>query len=91
MIFPYLKSVEIWYMKTRLISLNAIHTAGVFTRNFNTYGLLVQTLVKEQLCLGYVFELPTNNSVGTQFTTHEISLGILLSAFGFHERTISNF
>jgi type IX secretion system PorP/SprF family membrane protein len=73
------------------VNLHAIHTAGLFTRNFNTYGFTVQTLLKEQVRLGYVFELPTNKSVGTNFTTHEISLGILLSAFSFHERSLSNF
>jgi len=73
------------------VNLNAIHTAGLFTRNFKTYGLLVQTLLQEKYRFGYVFELPTNKSVGTNFTTHEISLGILLSAFAFHERTLSNF
>lgn len=73
------------------VNLNAIHTAGVFTRNFNTYGFMVQTLLKEQLRLGYVFELPTDKSVGTTFTTHELSLGVLLSVFSFHERTLSNF
>jgi type IX secretion system PorP/SprF family membrane protein len=73
------------------INLNTIHTAGVFTRNFNTYGLLVQTLVKDQLRLGYVFELPTSQSVSSNFTTHEISIGLMLSAFSFHERTFSNF
>lgn len=73
------------------VNLNAIHTAGLFTRNFKTYGLLLQTLLQEKYRFGYVFELPTNKSVGTNFTTHEISLGILLSTFAFHERTLSNF
>lgn len=73
------------------LNLNAIHTAGLFTRNFNTYGFLVQTIAKEKFRFGYVFELPTNQSVGNNFTTHEISLGVLLSVFSFHERSISNF
>lgn len=73
------------------INMNAIHTAGVFTRNFNTYGFLVQTLVKEQFRFGYVFELPTNKSVGTNFTTHELSLGVRLSVFSFHDSSMSNF
>ena len=73
------------------INFNAIHTAGVFTRNFNTYGVLLQTLVAEKYRFGYVFELPTNKSVGTQFTTHEISFGVLLSVFSFHDRSVSNF
>lgn len=73
------------------LNLNSIHTLGVFTRNFGTYGVLLQTLLKEQYRLGYAFELPTNKSVGAQFTTHEIALGIQLSAFSFHDRSLSNF
>jgi type IX secretion system PorP/SprF family membrane protein len=73
------------------INFNAIHTIGIFTRNFNTYGLLLQTLLKEQYRFGYVFEVPTGKSVGTQFTTHEIMLGIQLAAFDFHNRSLSNF
>lgn len=70
---------------------NSIHTAGVFTRNFKTYGILLQTLYREKFRFGYVFELPTNKSVGTNFTTHEISLGVRLSVFKFHDTTIGNF
>jgi type IX secretion system PorP/SprF family membrane protein len=73
------------------VNFNGIHTAGVFTRSFNTYGILLQTLLKEQYRFGYVFEIPTGKSVGTQFTTHEIMLGIQLSTFDFHERSLSNF
>jgi type IX secretion system PorP/SprF family membrane protein len=73
------------------ININAIHTAGVFTRNFNTYGILLQTLVNEQFRFGYAFELPTDKSVGTRFTTHEVSLGVRLTVFSFHEQSLSNF
>jgi len=73
------------------VNFNGMHTAGLFTRNFNTYGILLQTMLKEQYRFGYVFEVPTNKSVGTQFLTHEITLGIQLSVFSFHERSISNF
>jgi hypothetical protein len=73
------------------VNINSVHTAGVFSRNFNTYGILLQTLVSEKFRFGYVMELPTNKSVGTQFTTHEISLGVMLSVFSFHEKTLSNF
>ena len=73
------------------VNFNAIHTAGVFTRNFNTYGVMLQTLLKEQYRFGYVFEIPTSKSVGTQFSTHEIMLGIQLSAFDFHDRSLSSF
>jgi type IX secretion system PorP/SprF family membrane protein len=73
------------------VNFNAVHTAGLFTRNFKTYGLLVQTLLQDKYRFGYVFELPTSKSVGAQFTSHEIMLGIQFSAFSFHERSISNF
>lgn len=72
-------------------NINAIHTAGVFTRNFNACGILLQTLLADKYRFGYVFEVPINRSVDTKFTTHEISLGLLLSVFSFHERSNSNF
>ena len=73
------------------VNINAAYTAGVFTRNFGTYGFLLQALVNEKIKFGYVFELPTTKSVGSQFTTHEIVLGVQLAAFSFHERSVSNF
>jgi type IX secretion system PorP/SprF family membrane protein len=74
------------------ININAIHTVGVFARNLNAYGLLLQTTIKERLRLGYVFELPTNHSVGQRFTSHEIGLMYSLPAFGYHDRNVfSNF
>jgi type IX secretion system PorP/SprF family membrane protein len=73
------------------INLNQVHTAGIFTRNLKTYGLLFQTLLKEKYRFGYVFEVPTNQSVGVKFTTHEITVGVMLSAFSFHEKSLSNF
>lgn len=72
-------------------NINAIHTAGLFTRNLSTYGVLLQTLLAKKYRFGYVFELPTNKSVGPQFTTHEITLGIVLPVFDFHDRSIKNF
>lgn len=73
------------------VNFNQMHTAGIFTRNLNTYGVLLQTLLAEKYRFGYVFELPTDKSVGSQFTTHELTLGVLFSAFSFHERSFSNF
>ncbi|MBX2966514.1 MAG: type IX secretion system membrane protein PorP/SprF [Cyclobacteriaceae bacterium] len=60
------------------------YAVGALTRNFNTFGLLAQMKINE-LRFGYVFELPTNKSVGTRFTSHEITLGINLSVFNFHD------
>jgi hypothetical protein len=41
--------------------------------------------------IGYVFEVPTNASVGARFTSHEISLALSLAAFKFHDRSKGNF
>ncbi len=60
------------------------YQAGVLTRNFNTYGLLLQAQLKDSFRLGYVFEVPASSSVGTNFTTHEITLGIRLRVLPFH-------
>lgn len=73
------------------VNINGIHTAGVFTRNLSTHGVIVQTMIREQFRFGYAFELPTNKSVGTKFATHEISIGVILSAFSYHERSLVNF
>lgn len=73
------------------INIDQLYTAGIFTRNFNTYGLLLQALFKDTFRLGYTFEIPTANSVGTKFNTSEIMLGIKMSVLSFHERSISNF
>ena len=70
---------------------NEKFTAGVFTRNLNTLGTQVQAKLGDKLKLGYTFELPTGRSVGTQFTTHEVFLGITMPTFDFHDRSISTF
>lgn len=67
------------------------HSVGIFTRNFNTYGILLSTVLANKVNLGYVFELPTNESVGTNFLTHEISLGIRLSVFSYHVNSLGSF
>lgn len=61
------------------------YQAGVLTRNFNTYGLFVQALIKD-FRFGYVFEVPTGESVGTNFTTHEVTLGIRMNVLQFHDK-----
>lgn len=58
---------------------------GVFTRNFGTYGFLAQIKLGDLFRVGYVFELPTNQSAGLNFTSHEILVGFRLAAFSFHD------
>ena len=87
-----LKSVKGSPLSTDLnfnINIDQLYSAGVFTRNFNTYGIQLQALLKDQFRLGYTFEIPTASSVGAQFNTHEILLGIRMSVLSFHERSIS--
>ena len=67
------------------------YLVGILTRNFNTYGLLVQAWLKD-IRVGYVFEVPTNKSVGQQFTSHDIALTYKLPFMPHHDRTrFSNF
>lgn len=73
------------------VSLNEKYVAGIFTRNFTTYGLQVQARLGDKLKFGYIFEVPTNNSVGTSFTSHEVFLGLEIPTFNFHDRSLSNF
>jgi type IX secretion system PorP/SprF family membrane protein len=72
------------------LNLEENYTVGLLTRNLNTFGLLVQMNIKDYR-IGYVFEMPTNASVGARFTSHEISLALSLAAFGFQDRAKSNF
>ena len=73
------------------INLDEKYTAAAFTRNFNTYGLLTQIKFGGAYRLGYAFEVPTNKSVGTRFSTHELSFGLNLSLLSFHDTYITNF
>ena len=58
---------------------------GAFTRNLNTYGLLAQIKFAQSYRFGYAFELPVGKSVGVNFSTHEITLGLSLGVFDFHD------
>jgi type IX secretion system PorP/SprF family membrane protein len=60
------------------------YQAGVLTRDLNTYGLFMQAIFSNSLRLGYVFEVPTNASVGARFTTHEITLGFRMNMLPYH-------
>ncbi len=71
------------------ITLKEVFTGGLFTRNFNTYGLLTQMIVNK-FRLGYVFELPTGSS-NLNFTTHEITVGIGMHVLTFHDRALKTF
>jgi type IX secretion system PorP/SprF family membrane protein len=61
------------------------YSLGFFTRNLSTYGALAQINLGDNIRLGYIFELPTKQSVGSQFTTHELTLGVRLGVLNFHD------
>ena len=68
------------------------YTIGMFTRNFNTLGFQAQINVGDALRFSYTFELPTNNSVGLNFTSHEFMVSFRLAALSFHNITdVKNF
>lgn len=67
------------------------YSAGLFTRNFNSYGLLL-SMRFEKYQLGYVVEVPGSRSSSLPFVSHEILLGIRLKALTFHDTiTVQNF
>ena len=67
------------------------YSAGLYTRNFNAYGVIAQVNFLDMYRISYAFEMPTNQSVGTRFVTNEIMLSIRTSVFGFHDKSVSNF
>lgn len=73
------------------INIDTKYTAGIFIRNFNTYGVIAQMWFRDKFRLGYAFELPASQSVGSQFTSHEITLGIKTAVLNIHERSYSEF
>jgi len=66
------------------------YTAGIFTRNFKTYGLLVQAMIKN-FRLGYVFELPGNSESSLHFVSHEFTIGIATGVFTYHDQVAKIF
>jgi len=61
------------------------YALGLFTRNLSTYGLLAQLKLGDLMRIAYVFELPTNQSAGLNFTSHEVMIGLRMRAFVFHD------
>jgi type IX secretion system PorP/SprF family membrane protein len=68
---------------------NQLYTAGVFTRNLNSYGALLQ-IVMSNYRFGYVFELPGKNSA-LNFASHEVSLSLSLDVLNSHNHSKTGF
>jgi type IX secretion system PorP/SprF family membrane protein len=71
------------------LQIEDFYSAGIFTRNLNTYGLLLQMIVKHYR-FGYAIEVP-GSKTAIPFTTHEFMLGISLRALAFHHDSFSVF
>jgi type IX secretion system PorP/SprF family membrane protein len=66
------------------------YSAGIFTRNFKTYGMLLQGSVKS-FKLGYVFELPGSPASSLNFVSHEIMVGFSMGVFTYHDQEVKTF
>ncbi len=64
-----------------------LYTAGLVTRNFKTYGVLVQAVFKS-MRFGYMLELPSGADSGLNFTSHEITWGLVMPVLRFHDRSL---
>jgi type IX secretion system PorP/SprF family membrane protein len=69
--------------------IDRLYTAGLFTRKFNTYGILLQ-MVFNNYRLGYVYEVPGKGSA-LNFDTHEISLSVSLDVLRSHNHLRNGF
>lgn len=67
-----------------LLTADESYSIGFLTRSLHTYGGMVRLNIGENFFMGYVFELPTNRSVGINFAAHEVTLGVRLAPFSFH-------
>jgi type IX secretion system PorP/SprF family membrane protein len=65
------------------VTFNRFYTGGLFSRNLNTYGLLLQFVIKD-MRFGYVYELPGGNSE-LNYNTHEIGLTVSLAVLSSHD------
>ena len=71
-------------------NIKELYTAGLFTRNFKSYGLLLQAIVKN-IRFGYVFELPGSKASNLNFTSHEFTIGLSMGVLGYHDRVVKTF
>jgi type IX secretion system PorP/SprF family membrane protein len=61
------------------------YSAGLFTRNFNTYGLQFVAVIND-LKLAYVLELPGTSTSNLNFTSHEFMLSLSMGVMRYHDR-----
>jgi len=84
-LLKYVQSNPLSVDVNAVLNIDERYGIGAFTRNFSTYGFLAQARFGPSFRFAYAFELPTGKSVGVNFTTHEITLGLNLAVFSFHD------
>lgn len=84
-LLKYVESNPLSVDVNAVLNIDERYGIGLFTRNFGTYGFLAQARFGPSFRFAYAFELPTDKSVGVNFTTHEITLGLSLAVFDFHD------
>lgn len=67
------------------LSADDSYAIGLFTRRLHTYGVLAKINMGDAFRLGYIFELPTNKSIGVNYATHEFSIGIRMAFLKSHD------
>jgi len=58
---------------------------GALARNLNTFGLFGKALISDKFLVGYTYEIPTKKSVGPQFMTYEVTLGLRIKTVHYHK------
>jgi type IX secretion system PorP/SprF family membrane protein len=71
------------------LTFNGLYTAGLFTRNLNTYGMLLQFVLKNAR-FSYVYEVPGRGSA-LHFNTHEFGLALSLDVLPSHDHAETGF
>jgi type IX secretion system PorP/SprF family membrane protein len=66
-----------------------LYTVGIFARNLNSYGLLVQAVMNNYR-FGYTFEVPGKSSA-LNFVTNEVSLSLSLDVLNAHNHSVTGF
>jgi type IX secretion system PorP/SprF family membrane protein len=67
------------------------YSIGIFSRRLHTYGAMVRMNIGDILRVGYIFELPTNRSVGVNYITHEFTVGLRMSLWESHALVAASF
>lgn len=68
-----------------MLSADDSYTLGLFSRKLHTYGALVKLNLGEVLRIGYIFEMPTNKSIGINHVTHEFTIGLRMGFLQSHD------